>query len=437
MTRDASKLCDHGLFVGVNYYYRLSRDRWLRSANDANALREYFSGARNGNGEHERWRLVVDADEVPPSRLRVMGELRALIREIPAGGAGIVYFSGHAQLGTHGLLLKCYDTTDEFPEDSALKLAELLHVLGSRGAEGPHFLLILDCCREGESRLPVDELPPNVCALYACSHGDVAVQDSHGGVLTQSILGFLNETSSTVRLSARALHSRARQWAFRRRPAAAGGFELVGCWLNELNVPVRRSTAASNRDVSTFPTAVLRYSPENEEAFRNTFLGLKIATLEWYGFPLSDVGEHGIFEDYFWSHGENTFICEVRMPGDGVHWNASDFLLHLADALVETPAILLFRWSGCLEMESITWIRNLVDGNWHQSGAGETRTLVWTERVGPGEYRGAASLTASSGGSEVAVRCDTPELDALPLSCLRTTVRDIYEAFRAIRSVEE
>ena len=435
MTRDAFKLCDRGLFVGVDYYYRLPQERWLRSANDANALWEYFSSVRNANGDDERWRLMIDADGAPPTRLDVMGKLRALIREIPAGGAGIVYFSGHAQLGTHGLLLKCYDTTDELLEDSALKLAEVLHVLGSSGAEGAHFLLILDCCREGESRLPVDELPPNVCALYACSHGDVAVQDSQGGVLTQSILGFLNETSLTFRLSARALHSRARQWAFRRRPAAAGGFELAGCWLNELNVPVRRGISVSNRDVSAFPTAVLRYSPENQEAFRSTFFGLKIATLEWYGFPLSDIGEHGIFEDYFWSHEENTFICEVRMPDDGVHWNASDFLLHLADALVDTAAILLFRWPGCLEMESITWIRNLVDGDWHQSGAGETQTLVWTERIGPGEYRGAASLTASGRGSEVAVRCDTRELDALPLSCLRTTVCDIYEAFRAVRSV--
>lgn len=434
MTHETFKLCSRGLFVGVDYCEELPQDNRLRSAQDAAALWEYFRGARPG--EHEQWRLLTsNGDGKPPTRVAILRNLRTLAEETPAGGAGILYFSGHARLCASGLLLKCYDTTEEELEDSALSFARVLEILGDREAAGAYFLVVLDCCREGDSGFPIDKLPPNVCVLYACSHGKVAVQDSQGGALTQSILGLLGGTPSINHLSVRAFHSRARQWAFGRIPTAVRGFELVGCRPHELNVPLRRSALAPDQGRAATPSAVLRYSLEKEATFVEAVSGLKIATLEWYGFSLANAAENRIFEDYFWRPETSLFFFEVRMPGDGLQWNASEFLLHLADALAETPATLVFRWPGRIEIESIRWIRSIVDGEW--LGTENTPTLVWRERIGTREYRGTASLTANGSESEVAVRCDTRDLDALPLNCLRSTVCDIYEAFRAVQSEGE
>ena len=438
MTREMFKLCDRGLFVGVDYYRSLPKNKRLTSAEDARTLWNYFKSTHPDNNERKQWRLSIGRGK-PPTRLEVIENLRKFTEAIPDDGAGILYFSGHAQLGASGLLLKCYDTIDTLLDDSALSLAGILRVLEARGTAGVRFLVILDCCRDGDPHFPMDELPLNVCVLYACSHGDVAVQNSQGGALTQSILGLLDEIASTSHLSVRAFHSRARQWAFRRMPTAVRGFELAGCRPNELNVPLQRSTSAFNQNRATAPTSVLKYSLENEATFRDTYCGLKIATLEWYGFSLSDPHEHRMFEDYFWRPEKSTFFCEVRIPDDGVHWNASEFLLHLADALAATPATLVLRWPGRIEIESIRWIRNIVDGEWIQLGEGNTSipTLIWRERIGTREYRGTASLTPGDPGSEVAVRCDTAELDVLPLNCLRSTLCDIYEAFRAVQSMGE
>ena len=168
-------------------------------------------------------------------------------------------------------------------------------------------------------------------------------------------------------MSARALYRRARQWAFRRNPQAGLGFELVGCRTDELSVPLQGSKTAVDGGAA-HPLATLRYSPESEEAFLATFWGLKKATLEWYGFSVSDPRAHRIFEDYFWSRQGSAYLCEVRLPEDGVHWNASEFLLHLADALVYTPAVLLFRWPRPLEVERVRWIGSIVNGKWHSVG---------------------------------------------------------------------
>lgn len=430
MTREMFRLCDHGLFVGVDYYRKLRKEKWLTSSRDAGALLKYFHDTHKFRGE--QWRVLTSRRGKPPKRLHVMKELRKFVKRIHAGGAGIFYFSGHAKLGARGLLLKCYDTEDGLLEDSALSFAHVLDVLGAQEADSKHFLVILDCCREGDASRPADTLPGNVCVLYACAHGGEAVQDSRGGLLTQSLLGHLNGASSFGHLSARALRSRARQWAFRHKPVTVREFELVGCRTNELNVPLQRSTRTLVGPAAGGPVALLRYSPENQTDYDSIYCGLKAATLEWYGFPRSDFRDRGIFERYFWSRERDTFVCEVRMPDDGIYWSASEFVLHLADAAVDMPAILLFRWPGRIEMESIIWIRNIVTGEWHP-GAGDTQTLVWRETIGRSEYRGSASLTVGNRASEVAVRCNARELDALPLSCLRSTLHDIYEAFRAVQ----
>ena len=428
------RLCDHGLFVGASYYRKLPACRRLASTEDARALQVYFDNARPG--KNRQWRLLTGNGRRPPTRVEVKVQLREFLQRIPDGGGGIFYFSGHAQLGTSGLLLKCHDADDASLEDSALRLEEVLKLLGTREDAGVQFFVILDCCREGESSLPVDRLPSNVCALYGCLHGGAAVQDPQGGVLTRSILGALNGTTTSSRMSARALYRRARQWAFRRNPLAGLGFELVGCRTDDPSIPLQGSKTAVAGG-ATPPIVTLRYSPESEKAFLATFWGLKKATLEWYGFSVSDPRARRIFEDYFWDRQRDAFLCEVRLPDDGVPWNASEFLLHLADALVYTPAVLLFRWPRPLEVESVRWIGSIVNRKWHSMGPMEIDVLIWEERIGNDLCFGKAYLANVGSGSEVAVTCETEQGTRLPLSCLRSTVCDVYEAFRSVQPLGE
>ena len=426
------KVCNSGLFVGVAYSEKTPRERRLASTRDAEALGEYFGGA--GRGDEERWRLLTESDGEPPKRLDVLMAFRGFASGVANGSAGVLFFSGHGEISERGLELKCYDTLDGFVEDSAVGLVEMMRILGSRGCDDVSFLVILDCCREKKLEFRREPLPANVCVIYGCLEGEVAVQDSDGGVLTQCVLGALRSTRGQY-LTVRALHRRARQMALRYRPARMSQFEVVGSSLDEIGVALGGGGGQYVEAQKDEPRVYLRFSPRNQREYDDAFWRSKVAVLQWYGLTQAPWGGSGFFERYFWVRDTvDTVVCGVRMPSDGFRWNASEFLCHLVDALGDAPATLVFRWRGSVRVGEVRWIRNIVGGDWREVGAGVgTYMLSWEESIGGARFLGSASLTGGP-ESEVVVRCDTPENSALPLSCFRRTLDDVYEGFCAVRA---
>ena len=172
-----------GLFVGVNTYDSLDEDKQLlRAATDAARLHGYFSFF-----SEDRFTLAVENGNWRPSRANILWQFHRFVRKVKANEVGIFFFAGHGIVDKVGLILAGADYWPMLGRDSAVPLSRLFEILRERALEGSRFLFLLDCCRDGLKAAVPDTVPPTVCLVYGCRHGESQLEDLNGGVMTSAL----------------------------------------------------------------------------------------------------------------------------------------------------------------------------------------------------------------------------------------------------------
>jgi len=470
-----SIVCQRGLFVGVDRHAKLPRAYWLTNASaDATALRDYFRRAQP-EGPEDRWRAVVGGTRrSSPKQIDILTALDGFAQDVPVGESGLFYFSGHATLSNNGLVLKCFDSHDVFPEDTGLPFARALEILKAQSAHDKRFLVVLDCCRSGVKEAATDNLPPNVCVLYACEHESEAYETSNGGILTRSIIESLEaiafETGSK-NCSVRTLSNRLGRQLFVWRPLSALAFELYGNWAAHIYLPIATNPEQSPDDQRVGPNSVLKYWLGQKHEFESAVNQLARAVFDWYGIPYDSppgrrfVREHFEFSEPLSVHdvpdgsevadlvrngvtvdegsseveiassGSETqnFFFQIRIPGGCSRWTSADFLVHLLNAPVTDPQALILTWRGKVDFSIFKQFRHAVNGEWFGAASPTGLSLQWTNELDISKYRGLASvLPLESGETSVVVTCETTDPREMSLAYLLPGLRGIYDLFRSV-----
>ena len=419
-------VCSHGVFVGVRRFRGLGREQWLRSDSDACRVREYLLRASGTCGS--RWRLVTKGrrKEVPPGRLDVLGAVKRLVADVGRGSAGIFYFAGHAEVGRKGLLLRCFDSSDDHLEDSALSLGRVLRELKARAGDGVRFLVILDCCREGGEGRVSDDVPANVCVIYACAGGGRAREDAQGGVLTAAILDSLGSawrSGAASSLTVRGLCN----WMGRESLEGLDGwplrFECVGGNGSSIALPVGPKDGGLQGEG---PRVRLRYAFEGRKELEAGVGRLWAGFMRWYGISPDDRDGVRFVKAHF-RRGRDTDIVDVRIPGNGLGWSSAECVQQLLGVVGDGPTRLLVTWPGSVALERLKGLRHRLDeGEWHELEGVEGHALRWKNDTGEGVYRGTLILEQARLGTTVVVKCDTGELFDMPLEYLMPSLMDVY-----------
>jgi Caspase domain len=451
-----SVMCEHGLFVGVDRYSKLARDQWLtHAAADTVYLHDYFRRARP-EGD---WRVLSTKGSKVPKRVDILSALYELVEHVPKGQTGLFYFSGHASVSTSGLVLKSYDTHDVFPNDTGLPLARAMEILKSQASANKRFFVVLDCCREGISQAAADNLPPNVCVLYACQPGNSAYEMTNGGILTRSIIESLEAIALETRdkaCSIRSLCNRLGRQLFTWRPSSALTFELYGNWADQIYLPVACRNGVPGTEQRTGPSAVLRYCFGSKEKFEYALRTLGAAIFNWYGISYKSKGGQNFVNEHFLVaesiptgpsisanrearvahsniHKVQNYFFEIHIPDGCARWTSSDFLVHLLNVSMDNPQTLILSWPKLVEFAIFKEFQHVVDGEWQGAGVSTGPSLIWKNTIGSSQYRGLASMSSLvSGKTSVCIACETIDPFEMPLSYLLPTLRDVYDLFRFV-----
>jgi hypothetical protein len=467
-------VCQLGLFVGVDRHANLPRSDWLTSAStDALLLRNFFRGAVSKESDF-RWRAVVGNNRSNPKRIDLLKAIARFAKDVRPDEPGLFYFSGHATMSDSGLVLKSFDAHEDFLTDTGLPLARILAIFKAESGKNKRFFIILDCCRDGARAAAADDIPANVCVLYACSNGDSAYEDTEGGVFARSLIESLeaiSAESNAKHCSVHILCKRLGRQLFAWRPASALSFQLSGNWAESLYLPlVRRKTTAAN-DQSSGPEVHLKYCFSRRNVFEASLSALAIAVFDWYGisqqnqagkqfvrahFDLEavqptgaaaqaeliadvvrsegkDAGSAGSSEELAWQTPVENYFFQVRIPEGCSRWTSSDFLVQILQAPVVDPQTLLLTWPGHIDFALFKEFRHPVDGEWFGAASGAP-ILKWTNKSSSAEYRGLATVAPlESGRTSVVITCETPDPYEASLFHLLPGLKDIFDLFRSIR----
>jgi len=423
------------------------------ASNDAEALRDYFQLALP-NGSVSHWTTLNRGKrKIPAKQVDVLRAVDSLSRDVPNGGGGLFYFSGHASVSQRGLVLKCYDAHDEFLEYTGLPLTRIFEILKRQAGARKHFLLILDCCRDGGDPAVSDDIPPNVCILYACRHGGTAYESESGGALTRSIIESLaaiaNETMAK-NCTVRSLCNRLGRELFAWRPSSALSIELYGTWADRFDLPIAGNAKALASNEVFPPSSVLRYGFGSKSELDQGIKAIAAAIFQWYGISYqsaagsSFVREHLQFPTL--SHRDHladnevedesleTYVLSVRIPDGCERWMASEFVVHLLYCLPDIPQTLVLNWRKPVDLSVFKLFEHAIGGEWIGGGAASDTRLCWKHEGPDGRYRGVASVITEGAGTNVVLTCETvDDLYPMPLSYLLPKIQDVFDLFRYVR----
>jgi len=423
-------ICRDGLFIGVERHKGQHASQWLKSAaKDASDLRGYFAGACSEG----RWDCL-GSTKSPPRLVDILSAVASFAKRVPDGGSGILLFSGHAVTTEAGLALKAFDTHADFLDDTSLLLRRLFELLKPHAAMRKHFFVVMDCCRNGLADAKANDIPTNICVLYACTQGNVTYEDAKGGVLARSIIEALeqiaDETGATS-CSVQTLCARVARDVFSWRPALALQCELCGSGADRTRLPLARSRSQWRREQRDEPRSVITYSFGTPEEHAHGVKALGAAIFAWYGISyLNDCGKRFI-EDHFKTPPQLELGVDIAVPSGCARWSASEFLAHVVDVPVVAGDRLTMHWSRRIDIDEVIGIKYAVRGEWTHGPSDEYR-LIWSNVAGGGRYRGVASLCWEGSRTALYLSCETLDLDEMPLRTLLPTLADVFELFRSV-----
>ncbi len=461
-----STVCEYGLFIGVDRYTNLPKDEWLTHAStDASTLCEYFRRVC----PRGYWKLLRARKTTSPKQVDILTALAEWLPKVPLDRTGLFYFSGHASVSRSGLILMSFDTHNKFPQETGLPLARILEKFKEHNAHSKRFFVVLDCCRNGVKEATTDNIPPNVCILYACGHGGLAYETLKGGVLTRSIIESLEaialETGHT-RCSVRSLCNRLGRQLFMWRPSSALTYELYGHWADQIYLPMAQSSIQAVDDKRVGPSTRLRYCFGSRQDFDKAFQTLAGAIFNWYGIPYTSKGGGNFVSEHFElkpvsesrnptrgselldlvKDGETAanpsenedetqnYFFQIRIPDGCTRWTSADFLEYLLNVPLDAPQTLILTWPRKIDFSIFKEFQYAVDGEWSGAARIEGPSMTWKNTLSNSQYRGLAYVSSTEKGrTQVSVSCETINLFEMPLNYLLPGLRDVYDLFRFVR----
>jgi hypothetical protein len=430
--------CESGLFIGVDRFASMPREQRLCApAEDASQLAGYFRQAHPG----DTWRVLKSTQRSAPNLVTALKGLQQLAADVSPGKAGVFYYAGHAEVGDHGLVLKTGDSHPLFPNDTGLRLSRVLRLFKDEIARNKYFLLILDCCRSGVREAAVDDIPPNCCVLYACQHGDVAVENAVGGVLTRSLMDTIN--NYTLRKSSRDcplefvvsnLHRQIFSW----RPLDALSYEICGNLVDRLVLPLPEERVPASWDVDL--NVVVKYRFASRNAFEWALYSVVYLLAEWHSLPLSSrAAKEYIHEQLRYPSDDQSdegLFLDVKVPIFSGHRKPSSFLGNILENVnAEEPESVAIRWPKSLSPAPFQMLKHtLPNGEWSQSDTGGGFSLRWRSNHAVGEFRGIAWVDTAGQSTQVRLACETLDAHPIGLKYLLPGLTDLVDLMLAIRS---
>lgn len=434
--------CESGLFVGVDRFASQPRGQWLNApGEDASNLAEFFNRALPGDS----WRVLKRSSRAGPSLIHVLKGLNQLIAAVPAGRAGIFYYAGHAEVTDSGLVLKTADCHDQFPSDTGLRLSRVLRLFKSEKQK--YFLLILDCCRSGTAEAAaVDDIPPNCCVVYACQHGDVALESAGGGVLTRSLIDtfdFYTQRKAARECPLDFVVSNLHRQIFSWRPLGALSYDVCGNLVDRLTLPLPDGREHATWDLDM--NLVVKYRFADRADFQRAFVSVVKLLAEWHALPLnSRAAKEYIDEQLGYDRRALTedgdadaeLYLDVKVPLSADHRKPSALLANILEHVKsDDPETVTIRWPRPLKPVIFQMFKHTVQqGEWGQATSQGNYALWWrSEHVGK-QFRGSAWVDTDDCSTRVVMACET--LDAVPvrMKFLLPRLTDLVDLMLAIRA---
>lgn len=242
--------CKAGLFVGVSEFDHYKN---LPSARqDALNLLSYFVDA-SPDGD---WRTNLRSEGDLDGRADLMVLIREWIQSkdtVPERSGGLLSFSSHGFVDESRLVLATSDTRPQNEFDTGIALRRIFEMCAKRLGDGSSFLIIFDCCNQGQHIFVCpDDVPPNVNLFIASAGTSIALSSSDGGQFTKSFIRSLSERrdNSSLGYAGQTLRSLAAQDCFNPMTTNTEGFlgRAVIHSFPSLVVPSR-----ALRDMTTHP----------------------------------------------------------------------------------------------------------------------------------------------------------------------------------------
>jgi hypothetical protein len=432
--------CESGLFVGVDRFTNMPRDRRLSApGQDAVRLADYFSRA-HANGT---WRVLKGTARSAPNFITVLKAIHDLIAQVEPGRAGLFYFAGHAEVSENGLVLKTADSHPRFPNDTGLRLSRVLRLF--KEARDRYFLLILDCCRSGLSEAEADDIPPNCCVLYACQHGDVTLETAADGIFTRSLIDTISiymQRESGRECPLEFIVSNLHRQIFSWRPLGALSYEICGNLVDRLMLPLpdARQPVAWDIDLNL----IVRYRFGDRQAFQSAFVSVVKLLAAWHSLSLhSRAAKDYIDEQLHYERGAleggddatSELFLDVKVPLSSSFRKPSSFLANILENVrVDDPETIAIHWPHQVKPSIFQMLRHtLPNGEWSQSQAGGYG-LRWRTAHNGACFRGIAWVDNAEESTKVVMACETLDAVPVPMKFLLPGMMDLVDLMLAIRS---
>jgi hypothetical protein len=424
--------CTHGVFVGVTRTPQTEDLPELKhAAEDAARLSDYFRSARPGGD----WRTLGPPNACEPSRSTIFERLHWLAKEVPEGQAGLFYFSGHGLRSDRGLVLAPSDFRATFPEDSGICLRRIVEIFKIAG-QGRRFLLVLDCCRKEAVNTFEDDVPPNVCILYACTPGGVAYESKSGGVFTRSLQGCLEAFAAAsgrkTFCSVRDVSKRLSRYVFGWRSLT---YELLGGWSDQIALPAVPSTDSESNSSDEGASCTLEYRLSLPQEFEALKAAIEREILRWFNLRDGSPSGKALLAETV-THDREELILRLHLPNGGIHWWTGELLegILLLDCI--DPKI-IFKWPTPVRESAFKTLAPQLGGKWEQrpdfSGPGGLE-ITWKNKLESVEYEGHAVTTTDSQGNSVAFLYCTVGGHAASIRMLLPSLVAVHDRIRYLRT---
>jgi hypothetical protein len=421
-----SNVCRAGLFIGVDQYTHLPEAQWLRrAAADASALCSYFRQACPGG----KWQLLIDDGTRRPTRVALIEALHSFARQTERDHAGLLYFAGHAVSRSEGLILAPCDFRPRLAQDTGLPLRRALEILKQKPHATKPFLVLLDCCRDGIQEALADDIPPNICVLYACSRGQATAEGRQGGVLTQAVLKslaeFAHDGAGSAAWSVQALYRRLSQHVLSHYWSPAPVPELCGSRAERIDLPIAPGPLAGG--LRQAPVCLLEGRSDSSTKLVDWYHHVGREYLSWLGHPPNGELSQHLLGQYL-SFQEEPRLLTARLPADTVHWTSRQFLEHLLNRHTHAFERLVLVWPRDLDPLIFSPLKNLFPGGDWVRGPEGTFALTWRNKHRLGEYRGQVWVDLpSKERTLVRLTCQNGEARAFPLTYLLPSLGEMYD----------
>jgi hypothetical protein len=414
--------------VGIDQYAQLPSDKWLQRAGmDACALSEYFQKAHPDG----KWGLLVDSSKRLPNRVALVEGLHQLSKRVQKNEAGLFYFAGHAQQTEQGLVLATCDYRPRYPEDTGLALRRVFEILKTKPRVSKRFLVVLDCCRDGCLETLADDIPPNICVIYACNAGQQAHEFAEGGALTQALLRTFKDLVGEVAENiTHPLHLVYQHLAPQMLVGTSRATpELCGSRADLILLPIVPVIKDPRRALRR-PVVFLEARMDSPEKLRERRDSVGRSVLNWLGAPAQEAVQRELLQHYLQVRDDENLL-RILLPEDSYHWTARHFLEYLLDKWVKTFDQLVLDWPHNLDPAVFRDLkRDFERGDWTQLPDGAHVLNWWNERDRM-QFRGQVYVDRINGeGTAIRLTCQNKEARAFPLDYLLPSLGDMFERLR-------